>query len=165
MKNYNHGLAEKQFKKEWNRQREEYRKAGMTEEMILQMYEYEREMFNSERRYLEHYEDAEFLWELPSDNAGEDAKKAKMREKYMDVISVSMPESDKDSTLGWINEIESGELFKTISSLNKEEIELLTLYAMGEMSIAEIARVKCVAKQTIWKKIDRIKNKFKKLQN
>jgi len=39
---------------------------------------------------------------------------------------------------------------------------VLTLYAMEEMSIAEIARVKGVAKQTVWKKIDRIKNKFKK---
>jgi len=162
MKNYNHGLAEKQFAKDWKRQREEYLKAGMSEEMIFQMYEYEREVFNSDRRYLEHYEDAEFLWDSSSDNTGDEAKKAKMREKYIDVISVSLPESDKETQFGWIEEIGSIELSKVISSLNKEEMEVLTLYAMEEMSIAEIARVKGVAKQTVWKKIDRIKNKFKK---
>lgn len=165
MKNYNHGLAEKQFAAEWRRQKEEYLKAGMSEEMILQMYEYEREVFNSDRRYLEHYEDAEFLFESSSDNARDEAKIAKMREKYIDVISVSLPECNKEIQFGWIEEIGSIELSKVISSLNKEDMELLTLYAMEEMSIAEIARIKSVAKQTIWKKIERIKKKFQKYQN
>ena len=165
MKYYNHGLAEKQFKADWKRQKAEYRKAGMSETAIAQMFEYEREVFKSERRYLEHYDDAEFLWEESSDDSNEEAKKAKMREKYIDVISVSMSETEDESSIAWVKEIEREDLFKVISSLNKEELELLTLFAMDDLAIAEIARQKGVAKQTIWKKIDRIKEKFKKIQN
>lgn len=50
---YNHGLEEKKFNEYWNEISEEYRKAGMTEEQIMSMLEFEREVFNSDRRYRE----------------------------------------------------------------------------------------------------------------
>ena len=50
---YNHGLEEKKFNEYWNEISEEYRKAGMTEDQIMSMLEFEREVFNSDRRYRE----------------------------------------------------------------------------------------------------------------
>ena len=50
---YNHGLEEKKFKEQWQKTAEEYRKAGMTEKQIAEIYEFDREVFNSIRRYRE----------------------------------------------------------------------------------------------------------------
>ena len=50
---YNHGLEEKKFKEKWQKTAEEYRKAGMTEKQIAEIYEFDREVFNSDRRYSE----------------------------------------------------------------------------------------------------------------
>ncbi len=158
---YNHGLAEKKFNIEWNKQATEYREAGMSEEMILQMYEYERSVFNSERRYMEHYEEAEFLWEETTDNSNEEAQKAKMREKYIDVISVSMEESVQHGHAEWLEEIENEEMFAALSSIKKEDLELLTLFAMEGYTVGEIAKLKGVSHQTIGKKINRMKKFLK----
>ena len=35
---YNHGLEEKKFKEQWQKTAEEYRKAGMTEKQIAEIY-------------------------------------------------------------------------------------------------------------------------------
>lgn len=50
---YNHGLEEKKFKERWQKTAEEYRKSGMTEEQISAIYKFDREVFNSNRRYRE----------------------------------------------------------------------------------------------------------------
>ena len=50
---YNHGLEEKIFEKQWKKTSEEYRKSGMTEEQIAAIYEFDRKVFNSDRRYRE----------------------------------------------------------------------------------------------------------------
>ena len=50
---YNHGLEENKFKEQWQKNAEEYRKAGMTEKQIAEIYEFDREVFNSNRRYSE----------------------------------------------------------------------------------------------------------------
>ena len=50
---YNHGLEENKFKEQWQKNAEEDRKAGMTEKQIAEIYEFDREVFNSNRRYSE----------------------------------------------------------------------------------------------------------------
>jgi len=109
--------------------------------------------------------EAEFIWETSTDNASENARRAKKREKYMDAISVFIPDSINDSPLGWLEEIENSELCNVLSLLDKEDIELLTLYAFEELKITEIAKSTGVTKQTVWKKLERIKKIFKKFLN
>lgn len=50
---YNHAREEKKFREEWKRKETEYRKLGMTDEQIQEIYKFEREVFNSDRRYYE----------------------------------------------------------------------------------------------------------------
>lgn len=50
---YNHAGEEKKFREEWKRKETEYRKLGMTDEQIQEIYKFEREAFNSDRRYYE----------------------------------------------------------------------------------------------------------------
>lgn len=51
---YNHGKAERLFQIRWAEDVERYQSAGMTEEQIHQIYEYERLEFNSDRSFFEH---------------------------------------------------------------------------------------------------------------
>lgn len=46
---FNYGLERKRFEREWNKLRQQYRKAGMDEEAIAEMYAFDLELFNDER--------------------------------------------------------------------------------------------------------------------
>lgn len=50
---YNHASAEKDFNEQWKKAEEKYRELGMTEEQIKELYKFERETFNSNRRFYE----------------------------------------------------------------------------------------------------------------
>lgn len=50
---YNHASAEKEFNEQWKKAEEKYRELGMTEEQIKELYKFERETFNSNRRFYE----------------------------------------------------------------------------------------------------------------
>lgn len=50
---YNHASAEKDFNEQWKKAEEKYRQLGMTEEQIKELYKFERETFNSNRRFYE----------------------------------------------------------------------------------------------------------------
>ena len=50
---YNHGAAKKKFENEWQKKDRQYRELGMTDEQIQEIYKFEREAFNSDRRYYE----------------------------------------------------------------------------------------------------------------
>lgn len=51
---YNHAKEERKFWIRWTEKKSMYMKAGMTEEQINQIYEYERLEFNSNRSFFEH---------------------------------------------------------------------------------------------------------------
>ena len=51
---FNHGLERKKFEARWSRLRVEYAASGMEESAITAIYEFDRQTFNSDRRYAEH---------------------------------------------------------------------------------------------------------------
>jgi len=51
---YNHAKAEKEFWEMWNEKQKICREAEMSEENIQKLFETEREIFNSDRRFYEH---------------------------------------------------------------------------------------------------------------
>ena len=57
---YNHAKAEAIFRKEWEKDRQAFEAAGMSEEQIAAIYSYDRAVFNSDRRYYEHMDDIRF---------------------------------------------------------------------------------------------------------
>lgn len=57
---YNHEKAELEFRREWAVKLFLYRKHGMTDEQIAEIYQFDREVFNSDRRYYEHCDDIRF---------------------------------------------------------------------------------------------------------
>ena len=53
---YNHAKAEAVFKQEWTQKEHICRENGMTDAQIQELYDLEREIFNSDRRFYEHCE-------------------------------------------------------------------------------------------------------------
>ena len=53
---YSHSKAEEIFRKDWNYKEQIYRENGMTDAEIQELYDLEREIFNSDRRFYEHCE-------------------------------------------------------------------------------------------------------------
>lgn len=54
---YNHGLEKKKFDNEWQKNEKLYRELGMTDEQISAIWEFDYEIFLSDRAYLEKKQD------------------------------------------------------------------------------------------------------------
>lgn len=105
---YNHGLEEKKFKEQWQKTAEEYRQSGMTEEQISAIYDFDREVFNSDRRFKERTVGL-------FDN--ENSKTLMVYDDY-----------SANNRYGWIDEIEDMEVYSQIMSLPEIWREAFTMY-------------------------------------
>ena len=77
------GFERKRFDEEQKRLAEEYRIAGMTNEQIEQMYQFDLETFNSRRRFTEHTQQ---FPECVLDESSDD--KSPLFEKYLTQLSI-----------------------------------------------------------------------------
>ena len=149
---FNHGLEKKRFEKEWGKLRAEYAAAGMSEDVIQKMYEYDCKVFNRDRSFYEHSQ--------PLDVGGNDDES----ESPLIAISANMftpaVESDPDRRGSWIDEIENEALYGVLVKLPKDEIELLTLYVIEGFNQAEIAVIMNISQQAVAKRFRKIKTKF-----
>jgi DNA-directed RNA polymerase specialized sigma24 family protein len=134
---WNNGYETKKFKKEQERIAKQYRNHGASEELINEMLKFLLAQFREERTYREHTESFEITEYLSKDN------------------------TEFHSRYWWIEAISDPNLVKKIKSLSKDDIELLTLYAISGYTQDEIAQMKGCTKQNIQKKIRRIKNFLK----
>ena len=116
---YNHGLEEKKFKEQWQKTAEENRKAGMTEKQIAEIYEFDREVFNSDRRYRERTVD---LFDNPN------IKKLKVYDNY-----------SANNRYGWIDKIVDSEKYEKVMVLPKIWREAFTMYIYDGYTQKEIS--------------------------
>ena len=71
-------------------------------------------------------------------------------------------EKDFQGRYAWIDTIEDAGLLKKLSRLSKQDLELLTLYAIEGCTQTEIALLLHLNQSVISRKINRIKKFFKK---
>lgn len=148
---FNYASEKRKFETEWKRLWEEYRKAGMNEEAIRSMYEYDWGEFKSRRVYCLH---TQFL-------EGEETEQ-NIPGRLIDAISVQPEEMASSRRYGWIDEIESREMVLAIQKLTKEDREILTLWAIEQYSLTEIAKMQHVSQQAVSKRVIRLKKYLKK---
>ena len=148
---FNKGYELKKFEAHWEKLRIEYTAAGMTEDAIQKMYEYDRQQFNTERTHLERTQ------ELSTDTfeCSEDENSPLMK-RYQDAISVSDHYHETKSRFGWIGEIENEHLLSALESLSDDDLELLTLYVYAGYNTVELSKVYGIAQQNISKRILKI---------
>lgn len=154
---WNNGYERKKFEAEQQRLAEEYRAAGMTEEQIEEMYQFDLDEFRSRRRFCEHNQ------QMPKDVLDQSSNdKLPLFEKYLDRLSVDIELSDSGDRYWWVEEIDDPELAQKIKKLSHEEIELITLYAFEHYTQVEIAEFFKVSNVAIFKRIEKLKKYFRK---
>ena len=157
---FNYGLEKKRFEEKWERLEVEYREAGMREDAIEEMKDYDWESFKRERIFCMHnqfYQGHRFA----NDDEIEDGKDP-LLEKYF----YSFTTEDNyfgERRYGWIEQLDDEELIEAVKSMKTEYIEIITQYVYEGKTIIEIAADKGVTKQTISEQISIIRKKLKKL--
>ena len=156
---FNKGYELKKFEARWAKLHIEYAAAGMSEDAIQKMYDYDRQMFNTERTHLERTQE----FTAPTYESSEEEASPLML-RYQDAITVTDTYHETKSRFTWIGEIENEQLLSALEKLSNTDLELLTLYAYEEYDTVEISKVFGTTKQNISKKIRRITNFIKNFE-
>ena len=154
---FNKGYELKKFEAHWEKLRIEYATAGMTEEAIQKMYDYDRQQFNSERTFIERTQE----FTAPAYESSEEEASPLML-RYQDAITVTDTYHETKSRFAWIGEIENERLLSALENLSEDDLKLLTFYAYEGYTVTEISKVLGVSQPTISIKIKRITNFLKK---
>ena len=154
---FNKGYELKKFEAHWEKLRIEYAAAGMTEDAIQKMYDYDRQQFNAERAHLERTQ------ELSTDTfeCSEDENSPLMK-RYREVTTVTDTYHETKSSFAWIGEIENERLLSALENLSEDDLKLLTLYVYEGYNESEISKVFNVSQPAIHKRIMKISIFLKK---
>ena len=148
---FNKGYELKKFEARWAKLHIEYAAAGMSEDAIQQMYDYDRKMFNADRTHLERTQE----FTAPTYESSEEEASPLML-RYQDSITVTDTYHETKSRFAWIGEIENEQLLTALETLKTEDLEIITMYAYEGYDITEISKVYGVSRPTISIKIKRI---------
>ena len=154
---FNKGYELKKFEAHWEKLRVEYAAAGMTEDAIQKMYDYDRQQFNSERTFIERTQE----FTAPAYESSEEEASPLML-RYQEVTTTADTYHETTSKFAWIGEIENERLLSALENLSEDDLKLLTLYAYEGYTVTEISKVLGVSQPTISIKIKRITNFLKK---
>ncbi|MDD4493396.1 MAG: sigma factor-like helix-turn-helix DNA-binding protein [Eubacteriales bacterium] len=151
---WNDSIKRIEFKAKHEKQADEYRKLGMSEEQIQAMYEYDYEQYKSERRYRKHNQSME-----PADfsSADDDIEKTPLFTKFAETLTITDDNAPSHSRYWWVEEIGTPALAEKLKRLSENDLELLTLIAFDGYTQADIAEWQGISKQAVSKKICRIK--------
>ena len=153
---FNNGNERRKLNAKWEQLRVRYREAGMSEEAIQAMYEFDLDVLNSERAY-----DANTVAVCDGEN-DVDARKAADLKQYEDAITVTDTYRETKSRFAWIGEIENERLLSALEKLSEDDLKLLTLYVYEGYSTVELSKAYGIAHQNISKRIIKITNFLKK---
>jgi len=149
---YNSGNARRIFYTKWNNLREEYRAAGMEEDAIQKLYEYDLAVFNNDRAH--HRYDVEIPTADDSENQSDYVE-------YERATTVTDTYHETKTRFAWVGEIKNERLQAGLEKLSDEELQLITLYFYEEYSTVELSKVYGIAHQNISKRIIKITNFLK----
>ena len=150
--NYAHEKA--RFDREWSKTQQAYRSAGMNEESIQEMHDFDWSLFKKEGIYQLHTQKLE-----GADFGGEDSTqtdKSPLLKKFFAELS-SCDDYSAASRYGWIDDLADTELVRRISVLSQADMELLTLLVIDELPQRQIADMLSCSQQNISKRIQKIK--------
>ena len=148
---FNYGLEKKNFDSQWAVTRKQYEDAGMSNEAIQAMYDYDWSVFNANRSYQNHTQEMA----APSFEQSEESYSPLMN-KYQEAVSVTDTYHETKSCFSWIGEIENERLLAALESLSEDDLKLLTLYVYEGYTESEISKVFSISQPAIHKRIEKI---------
>ena len=153
----NFAYERKKFSETQQKLRKEYKAAGMTEEQILEMYEYDLHQFNRDIAYQRHTQRLGVLEEPDMEEEGHNP----LLHKFIDVLAVCQ-QSTEDVKLWWFDEIEDPKLIKSLMRLTADELDLIDMLAVGGYSQREISEKNGKSPTAICLRLKTIRKKLRK---
>ena len=144
---FNKGYELKKFEAHWEKLRIEYADAGMTEDAIQKMYEYDLAVFNDDRAH--HRYDVE----IPN---AEDSENRNDYVEYVRATTVTDTYHETKTRFAWVGEVQNERLQSGLEKLSDDDLELLTLYVHEGYNTVELSKVYGIAQQNISKRILKI---------
>ncbi|SMC61778.1 hypothetical protein [Papillibacter cinnamivorans] len=152
---WNNGFERKRFEEEQERLAEEYRKLGMSEAQIREMYLFDLAWYKSKRRYYTH---TQSFASGAFDGGIEDDFESMLVKVFSEALRSAMDKPINRSRYCWVEDIENPVLVQKLKQLNENDLELLTLFAFDGYTFTEIGKIYRCTPQNIYKKYKRIKN-------
>lgn len=153
---FNNGNERRKLNKKWERLRVQYQQAGMSEDAIQAMYDFDLGVLNSERSYVAN---TLAIVDDGDDNTG---RKSSGFKQYEKAITVTDTYHETRTRFAWVGEIKDKRLQEGLEKLSDEELRLITLYFRDEYSTVELSKVYGIAQQNISKRILKITKFLKK---
>ena len=154
---FNYAVEKRKFEKVWAKLAKTYAEAGMEPEAIKAMYEFDWEIFKSERNEALHTQ--EFAIPESSDEEMDDCE-SPLYDKFLEQLSSEYDTYGSHSRYWWLEELTTPCLTIGVPALTLEDKELLTLYIVDRLTIREIARYLNLQKSTISERLQRIFSLF-----
>ena len=154
---FNYAVEKRKFEKAWTKLAKSYAEAGMEPEAIKAMYEFDWEIFKSERNEALHTQ--EFAIPESADEEMDDCE-SPLYEKFLEQLSSEYDTYGSHSRYWWLEELTTPCLTIGVPALTLEDKELLTLYIVDGLTIREIARYLNLQKSTISERLQRIFSLF-----
>ena len=147
---FNYGRERKRFDGEWERLRKSYHEAGMSEEAIEEMYEFDFKEFNRRR--------AAAKWEQPftADITGKNEDASTLFYKFMEPLSRSDLYCTGLPRYSWIEEVTDETLYTRLLQLPDQDKELLTMLVIDGFSQEEVGAFLGKQQPAICKKLKRL---------
>lgn len=158
---FNYGLERKRVEKEFEKFRCACQAAGMNEEDIEVMYQFDRKQLNSDRRFYRHIQPMEDRYFSDGGFAGEG--KSPLLQRNLAALSVDMGEMSMDDRHDWVEDLTDARLVQIKQTLSPEEIEFLSHLVVDRLSPAELSRKLGISRAAVSKRLKRIKNKLEKI--
>ncbi len=155
---WNNGRERALFEREQAQKRKEYLAAGMTEEQIEILRNYDEEWYRSRRREAEHTQRLNVS--VFDEDDGDDETQNPLIKKFLHSFSIEDKHWEEDR-FAWIEQIEDEKLYCAISSLSKGDKELLTKVMYDGCTQAEIAKKFRLNQSSISRKIAHLKKILK----
>lgn len=145
---FNNGFEHVRLENKWKKLRIQYREAGMSEEAIQEMYNFDVQVVNSEQRYYRHSKDLTF-----NDADTEDTHS---NDRYEEAVLTADTYSETKTGFSWVGEIKDVRLYSGLETLSVEDLQLITLYFHDGYNTVELSKVYGIGQQSISKRISKI---------
>ena len=153
---FNYAKERKKFDLQWKKFRDFYKAEGMSESAIEQLYQFDLELFRSERRFANHTQP------FPALHIIENSGRSSELFKKFHLLTTQFDESDFLEPYAWIETIEDPTLLKQLSKLSKQDLELLTYLVIDGHTQKELSQKWNCTQKSISNRLKKIKKILKK---
>jgi DNA-directed RNA polymerase specialized sigma24 family protein len=153
---FNYAEEKKKFDQEWEKLKVEYEQAGMSDEMIQKMHDYDWAEFRAQRPYKNRVQ----MMPDPYSSEDDPESQSTLIQKF-EQLRTSFDESDFEGRYSWVDSVEHPQLSATLKMLSEEELELLTYLVLEEHTQVELAKKWGCSQRAISYKMTKLKKFFK----